>query len=81
MKQAHIIPPTRRIVKPPLTAADGKKTQENGIICGMQETINDGKTVAGDGKGVILVDSGTSPAVLTETVWTQMEKGVLDNAV
>ena len=47
----------------------------------MQETINDGKTVAGDGKGVILVDSGTSPAVLTETVWTQMGKGVLDNAV
>ena len=47
----------------------------------MQRTINDGRTDTGGGMGMILADSGTSPAVLSETVWTQMEKGVMDNAV
>ena len=30
---------------------------------------------------ILIAGMGTSPAGLTETVWAQMKKGVMDNAV
>ena len=51
-----------------------EKARKDGIICGMQGTINDDETVVGGGKGMILADLGTSLAVLLESVWVLAHK-------